>query len=691
MKNPGTYSLSLTWLAGLITLGSFGLLMLLMTGYRAPVYVSNLPAIIEASFYLSTFFLVRQLLTGLGGFQLSESLLRLSVLGLITLGLLLLPSALLHTEAANAATSRWLLIIKGLQSAFLVFYFTAGALTGYQIISGQGSASTRKALLFLYSCLLALPVLQALGIDLPLINYALFTTAGVAGISLVFRVDWLVSLDSTLRKSTLFYLLALSFLSTIILLKTFFPDINDPLPIHPAESNYVLLSGFLTLGFSLISSLFLLFHLPVAAILDIRDVEKKHLIEASLEAEKSHDLHALLIALAWQTRRSSSADAAWVTRVNNEGPENQYPSIEGISLNDIKRIDYSLHAHPGHFQLDRVRDFLFIRDLEKDPVLGNHVLSLRSMAIYPFSLEDGSEWRLCLGFEAPNGLNEHLAREISYFVRHTRLSANHVCSLQEVAAKARLEKDIAIGREMQKRLLPKDFPLSKKADIAAAGISAEEIGGDYYDFHVMNDHSIAVLMADVSGKGTPAALHVAEMKGIFQSLMLNNPEPERFLSLANRAVNRCFDKGMFITVLYTVIDLAKMELRYARGGHCPLIHYNAREHKIHTLQDDGLGLGIIHGESFDKTLMSRKVKLHAGDILVLYTDGIVESRKPDGFEEFGYERLRDCIYLNMELDSKSLNKKILREVESFSKSSIRDDMSLMTIKIKANSPNKNHN
>lgn len=691
MKNPIAHSLSLTWLAGLITLGSFGLLMLFLAGYRAPVYLPNLQAFTEAAFYLGTFFLVRQLLAGLGSFHVAEHLLRLSVLGLITLALLLLPAVFLPREAATAAPSRWLLIMEGLQSAFLVFYFTAGAVAGYQIIGRQGSARSRKALMLLSSCLVALPLLQAWGLDIPLLNYALFATAGAAGLSLLFRVDWLVSLDSKLRKSTLFYLLALSFLSGILLLKTFFPELHYELPIHTAESHYVVLTGFLTLGFSLISALFLLFHLPVAAILDIRDAEKKHLIEAGLEAEKTHDLHTLLATLARQTRSSSSASAAWVTRVNNENPENGYPIVEGISLNDIKRIDYSLHAHPGHFQLDRAKDFLFVRDLEKDPVLGNHVLSIRSLAIYPFSLQDGSEWRLCLGFEVPNGLNEHLAREVSHFVGHTRLSASHVCTLQEVAAKARLEKDISIGREMQKRLLPKAFPLSKKADIAADGISAEEIGGDYYDCHVMKDQSIAVLMADVSGKGTPAALHVAEMKGIFQSLMLSDPEPEEFLSLANRAVNRCFDKGMFITVLYAVIDLEKLELRYARGGHCPLIHYNAKEHKIHTLQDDGLGLGIINGESFDKTLMSRKVKLHAGDIIVLYTDGIVESRTHDAFEEFGYERLRDCIYLNMELDSKSLNKKILREVQSFSGSSIRDDMSLMTIKIKANGQNKNHN
>ena len=560
---------------------------------------------------------------------------------------------------------------------------------GFQIISRHRGSGSRKALLILSSCLIALPVLQAWGPDFPLLRYALFTLAGAAGLTLFFKVDWLVGLDRQVRKSTLFYLLALSFLSVIILLKMLFPATPYGLSIHTGQSSYVLLSAFLTLGFSMISALFLLFHIPVAAILDIRDAEKKHLLEAGLDAEKTLDLDTLFDSLAQRARSSATAHAAWIAEVNNEGPDNTYPVVEGISANDIRRIDHSLHAHPAHFRLDRAKDFLYIRDLEADPVLGKHILPIRSMAIYPFSLRDGSEWRLYLGFEEPNGLSEHLAREVSHFVAHTRLSAGQVHSLQEVAEKARLEKDIAIGREMQKRLLPKEFPLSKKADIAASGISAEEIGGDYYDCHLRIDQSIAVLMADVSGKGTSAALHVAEMKGIFQTLMLSEPEPEKFLSLANRAVNQCFDKGMFITVLYAVIDFNKQELRYARGGHCPLIHYNAKEHKIHTLQDDGLGLGIISGDSFDKTLMSRTVKLHAGDIIVLYTDGIVESRNPDGFEEFGYERLRDCIYLNMELDSKSLNKKILREVQSFSGSDIRDDMSLMTIKIKATGQKKN--
>ena len=142
---------------------------------------------------------------------------------------------------------------------------------------------------------------------------------------------------------------------------------------------------------------------------------------------------------------------------------------------------------------------------------------------------------------------------------------------------------------------------------------------------------------------------------------------------------------MFITVLYAIVDLSRQELRYVRGGHCPMLHYDAKNHKIHTLQDEGLGLGIVADETFDKTLECKKLSLNPGDILVLYTDGVVESRAPDGFEEFGYERLRDCIYLNMELSSSDLNKKILREVEHFTgKGPVRDDMSLMTLKIKGN-------
>ena len=144
--------------------------------------------------------------------------------------------------------------------------------------------------------------------------------------------------------------------------------------------------------------------------------------------------------------------------------------------------------------------------------------------------------------------------------------------LRQKAQKDRLEQELEIARGIQMSLLP-------QAPLEGGGVlfsgycePARAVGGDYYDFWPIDDHRFGMLIADVAGKGTSAALYMAELKGIVLSLSQSHSSPRRLLIDANRIISRHLDSRSFITMTYGVVDVHASTLTYARAGHCPLIH-----------------------------------------------------------------------------------------------------------------------
>ena len=128
---------------------------------------------------------------------------------------------------------------------------------------------------------------------------------------------------------------------------------------------------------------------------------------------------------------------------------------------------------------------------------------------------------------------------------------------------------------VQKSLLPTMLEQDQDFDIAAFSESADEVGGDYYDTLRVDKHLISIIIADVSGKGTTAAFHMSQMKGIFHSLAQHDIEPSNFMVQANQALVYCLERGSFISATYFIINTQTKTIRYARAGHCPVLYYCA--------------------------------------------------------------------------------------------------------------------
>ena len=248
--------------------------------------------------------------------------------------------------------------------------------------------------------------------------------------------------------------------------------------------------------------------------------------------------------------------------------------------------------------------------------------------------------------------------------------------------KERLEEELRIARQIQMSLLPGD-DLVRMAGVrvAALCLPAAEVGGDYYDVLPLGPTRMGVLVADVSGKGTSAALYMAELKGLVLSLSRIHESPRRLLSELNRILAANMDSRSFVTMTYAVVDTAARRMRYARAGHSAVIHLEARTKRTHALVPAGLGLGLDSGDRFDEILQEDVVPLEPGDFFVFFTDGLSEAMN-EGAELFGEGRLRRILEEAEGLDSEAMKERILEEVRRFvGDAPPQDDLTLVVLKI----------
>jgi len=254
--------------------------------------------------------------------------------------------------------------------------------------------------------------------------------------------------------------------------------------------------------------------------------------------------------------------------------------------------------------------------------------------------------------------------------------------MREQAEKERLEEELRIARQIQMSLLPGEGLVSVPGvRIAALCLPAAEVGGDYYDLLPLGPTRMGVLVADVSGKGTSAALYMAELKGLVLSLSRIYDSPARLLCEANRILSANMDSRSFVTMTYAVVDTAARRMRYARAGHNPMIHLQARTGRTAILSPPGLGLGLDPGDRFEAILEENELALESGDFFLFFTDGLSEAMNA-GAELFGEGRLRRILEQSGSLGSEELRERILDEVRRFVGDALpHDDMTLVVLKV----------
>jgi phosphoserine phosphatase RsbU/P len=272
-------------------------------------------------------------------------------------------------------------------------------------------------------------------------------------------------------------------------------------------------------------------------------------------------------------------------------------------------------------------------------------------------------------------------------VSFNQMTASIEDLLLQAAEKKRLEEELRIAREIQMSLLPQGPLVMPGLSLTALCVPAREVGGDYYDFFPMTANRLGVLIADVSGKGTSAALYMAELKGLVLSLSQIHTSPRDLMIAANRIIANNLDARSFITMTYAVIDLDGARMTYARAGHTPMMFLPGpgcgASREVQVLAPDGLvlGLKIDSGEMFERLLVEESLPLHTGDLYLLFTDGITEAMNAAD-DCFGEARLSRIVEEHADLPSDQLRERVLREIEAFvGQAPQHDDMTMILLRV----------
>ncbi|HQU70879.1 MAG TPA: PP2C family protein-serine/threonine phosphatase [Calditrichia bacterium] len=254
---------------------------------------------------------------------------------------------------------------------------------------------------------------------------------------------------------------------------------------------------------------------------------------------------------------------------------------------------------------------------------------------------------------------------------------------KNITERERMKRELEIARTVQMDFLPKANPDFVMLDIASRCVPALEVGGDYFDFIELGGNRLGVVIGDVSGKGTQAAFYMTLTKGFLRALANISDSPAFVLTQLNRLFYDNVKRGVFISMVYAIIDMDANCLHLARAGHNPILLYRKAAGTLENLYPRGLALGMERGEAFERIIQEMTVEIHPGDFFVFYTDGITEAMNKDK-EEFGEERLQATLSGLADQPAEAAMNGIFREVKHFvAKAEQHDDMTMVMVKVAA--------
>ena len=263
-----------------------------------------------------------------------------------------------------------------------------------------------------------------------------------------------------------------------------------------------------------------------------------------------------------------------------------------------------------------------------------------------------------------------IAAQSAHVIENARLHIHEQTLLK-------LQEEMRLANEIQVNLLPKEQPVLDGYDIAGKSIPAKEVGGDYYDFINTKDGKLAFCLADISGKGIPASLLVANLQATLRGQILLENECKECVTFANELLYLNTASNKFATLFNGIIDNKNNEITYCNAGHNNPILIS-KDNKITRPDVGGLIVGIAPGVQYEDD----KIKFNSGDMLVIFSDGITEAmnKEEDEYEE---ERFTNMLLKNKEKSAEELIDIIIKEVTDFCEGQDQmDDMTLIIIKRK---------
>ncbi len=249
----------------------------------------------------------------------------------------------------------------------------------------------------------------------------------------------------------------------------------------------------------------------------------------------------------------------------------------------------------------------------------------------------------------------------------------------EAGQKKLIDRDLEIARDIQRILLPDSAPVFPGYEISGVSHAAGHLSGDYFDFVPLEGGRLAVVIADVSGKGVPASLIMAMCRGVLRSEARLGETPGDVLRAVNRLLYPDIKEDMFVSMAYVILHGPDGHVSLARAGHDAPLLYRAASGEVEKLTPKGMALGIDSGEVFNRVCNDLGLMMEPGDCLALYTDGATEAMNADG-REYGLDRLAEALRASASGGAARVLRHVADDVRAFTGHDInKDDFTLIAI------------
>ncbi len=491
---------------------------------------------------------------------------------------------------------------------------------------------------------------------------------GLSAVVLSINLSWVAFLN--LRQKGLLML----YLAIIIACISYFFDVlfqyseTHPIDIHLSESPFMQSTFFFLAIYGVFTELVLFFNLPTSSVFERRFAEISNfqkLSESILEGRTEKQVYEVLLDSAMGIAKTQAAFL--------EILKNGELLCANITTEDARSIKKILQQVNYTYLNSKKFTAKTLPAINLDS-------SFQSLLVVPLISHQHHLGTLFLLKDTNNAFDNVVLNLINTYATQASITLENFSLLSQTVENEKYKNELQTAKGVKDKLLPKNTYFKNNFEFFAHATSPDQVGGDYYDYFKINDNKYAIIIADVSGKGTSAAFNMAQMKGIFHSLVQLDLSPDLFMKYANDALSNCLEKSSFVTASYFLIDTQVKKIYYARAGHCPSLHYQAEKQEVQYIEGKGLGLGIMRNDKFINYIEVCIQEYKTGDLLMLYTDGVVECANNLG-EEYGYDRLKKFIENNATSDLLHLVQGVQKEMEKFSNTTqLTDDCTIVFVR-----------
>lgn len=406
-----------------------------------------------------------------------------------------------------------------------------------------------------------------------------------------------------------------------------------------------------------------------------RALEKEVLLEVAKALSEAVEVEDVLDEIMRALREVVDYDAAAIYLVNRKSLALEMQSSLGYP--DGSEDAFGLQVGQGIVGwVAKTGEPVIVPDVSRDSRYVAARPETRSELAAPLQLKGRTIGVFNLESDQGDAYHDGHLELLTAFASQAAVAIERARLTQELLDRRRIEKELAIAREIQSSFLPARSPNIPGFELAGAALPHDEVGGDYYDYIDVAEHRLGLAIADVSGKGIPAALIMAGFRMSVLAEIRNEFAVRAIMRKVNSLLYESTDRGKFVTAVYAVLDWKTRTLLFSNAGHNPPVLRRA-DGRIELLLEGGVALGVLPDARYD----DRPVALRPGDVLLMYTDGVSEAESPEG-EQYGRTRVEQELSRLAGGSAREIVDGMIESVESWAGDRGKnDDLTLMVVKV----------